>query len=91
MLSMILGIQVQIGLSLPGEGEGTSYPDDFQILSTFLFLQEEKFSWFIQSTKTKVVRGYDAVLKQNQAVNNKEKRREASKLKDNFVTRKNGH
>lgn len=88
MLSMILGIQVQIGLSLPGAGGGTSCPDDFQILSTFLFLQE-KFSWFIQSTKTKVVRGYDAVLKQNQAVNNK--RREASKLKDNFVTRKNGH
>lgn len=47
MLSMILGIQVQIGLSLPGAGGGTSYPDDFQILSTFLFLQEEKFSWFI--------------------------------------------
>lgn len=40
----------------------------------FPILQEEKFSWFIQPTKTKVVRGYDSVLKQNQAVNNKEKR-----------------
>lgn len=43
MLSMILDIQVQIGLSLPGAGGGTSYPDDFQINLLSYFARGEVF------------------------------------------------
>lgn len=43
MLSMILGIQVQIGLSLPRAGGGTNYPDDFQIHLLSNFARGEVF------------------------------------------------
>lgn len=43
MLTMILGIQVQIGLSLPRAGGGTSYPDDFQIHLLSYFARGEVF------------------------------------------------